>query len=47
MWIIPDSDRAERAALFTLKGEFPAPFSDRPQGRTLSVGFTEYDPALF
>ena len=45
VWVAPDSDKAERSGLFYLEGgSFAAPFSERPQGRTVDLELGEYHP---
>lgn len=47
MWFIPEASRAERTWLgFNASGNVSAPFSERPQGRSVSINLEEYDPAL-
>ena len=47
MWIVPDSDMAERTWFgYNAPGSVGAVFSERPQGRSVVITADEYDPAL-
>ena len=47
MWIVPDSDMAERTWLgYNAPGSMGAAFSERPQGRTVVISADEYDARL-
>ena len=47
MWIAPDSDMAERMWLgYNAPGSMAATFSERPQGRTVTIRADEYDGVL-
>ena len=47
MWIVPDSDKAERTWLgYNAPGSMGAAFSERPQSRSVVIQADEYDAAL-
>ena len=47
MWIVPDSDKAERMWLgYNAAGNMSAVFNERPQARNVTIVADEYDPRL-
>jgi hypothetical protein len=43
IWVVPDQDQAERTWLGYAK-TVAAPYTDRPQGRDLTLALEEYHP---